>query len=216
MKKQAVRSIPRPRTGKIARLPHAIREQLNKRLLAGEKTVSILAWLDGLPEVAAVLLGHFRGAMISVENLRQWRAGGYRDWLASQQPRAPRTASDTVPRKPAMAEITEWAFDTFSLDAGAGWQSARCAALAHACTEIDRLAGLMPRAKALGLVLHCYRGLRLCKMGSRVYTLPLSRSTLDRADALWQAADHKTPAVFLPPRRRIAGKAGAKGASADA
>src|SRR5438094_278684 len=42
------------RTGKIARLPHTIREQLNRRLQDGELGKPILQWLNSLPEVKAL------------------------------------------------------------------------------------------------------------------------------------------------------------------
>src|SRR2546426_6645743 len=38
------------RTGKIARLPHPTREQLNRRLEASENYEPILNWLNALPE----------------------------------------------------------------------------------------------------------------------------------------------------------------------
>ena len=38
------------RTGKIARLPKEIREQLNRRLEDGETGVEVSTWLNGLPE----------------------------------------------------------------------------------------------------------------------------------------------------------------------
>jgi hypothetical protein len=39
------------RNGKIARLPRDIREELNRHLQKGEQGVSLLAWLNGLPQV---------------------------------------------------------------------------------------------------------------------------------------------------------------------
>lgn len=39
------------RTGKIARLPVAIREEVNRRLLDGEPASKILPWLNGLPDL---------------------------------------------------------------------------------------------------------------------------------------------------------------------
>src|SRR2546429_5688664 len=41
----------RTRTGKIARLPHAIREQLNLRIQDNQRGKSLLQWLNDLPEV---------------------------------------------------------------------------------------------------------------------------------------------------------------------
>src|SRR5258708_34176806 len=73
------------RTGKIARLPHQIREQLNPRLRDGHKAKSILPWLNPLPEVQSVLQAEFDGRPITPGNLTEWKKGGDREWHASQQ-----------------------------------------------------------------------------------------------------------------------------------
>jgi len=43
--------------GKIGRLPKAIQEQVNRRLDNGEKGWPLVAWLNSLPEVSAVMAG---------------------------------------------------------------------------------------------------------------------------------------------------------------
>jgi hypothetical protein len=73
------------RTGKIARLPHAIRDRLNQRLQDGEKARSLVAWLNSSPEVQAILAADFGAKPIRPQNLSEWRHGGYRDWLHHQQ-----------------------------------------------------------------------------------------------------------------------------------
>jgi hypothetical protein len=73
------------RNGKIARLPHGIREELNERLHDGEDGSGLLDWLNGLPEVAEVLKTQFAGNPISKQNLSEWRLGGYREWAAKQE-----------------------------------------------------------------------------------------------------------------------------------
>ncbi len=50
------------RKGKIARLPHCIREQLNQRLQDG----------------------HFENNPINAVNLTEWRQGGFREWQQQQ------------------------------------------------------------------------------------------------------------------------------------
>ena len=75
----------RARTGKIARLPHAVREALNERLHNGLPAVEILAWLNELAEVREALAKYFNGAAISEANLAQWRHGGYVGWLEHQR-----------------------------------------------------------------------------------------------------------------------------------
>ncbi len=72
------------RTGKIARLPQTIRDQLNRRLEDGGQGKTLAAWLNSLPEVRAVLKEHFGGRNISEQNLSEWKQGGYRDWQLRQ------------------------------------------------------------------------------------------------------------------------------------
>ena len=73
------------RTGKIARLPKTIRDELNQRLENGETGGSLADWLNGLPEVQAIMKAHFAGAEIREQNLSEWRKGGYLEWLRHQQ-----------------------------------------------------------------------------------------------------------------------------------
>jgi len=68
------------RRGKIARLPQAVREELNRRLQDGEKGEALLAWLNGHPEVKPVLQEHFGGHLMTPNNLSEWRRGGFQDW----------------------------------------------------------------------------------------------------------------------------------------
>jgi hypothetical protein len=73
------------RTGKIARLPRAVREQLNRRLRDGEQGKRLVAWLKSLPEVQSVLAAEFSGRTLSEQNLSEWKQGGYREWLVHQE-----------------------------------------------------------------------------------------------------------------------------------
>ena len=68
------------RTGKIARIPNKIRTALNERLDNGEEAKSILAWLNDMPQADDVLRDHFKGALITEQNLSEWRQGGFREW----------------------------------------------------------------------------------------------------------------------------------------
>lgn len=68
------------RRGKIARLPKEIREELNRRLENGEQGARLVEWLNGLPEVKAILEKDFEGQAINEPNLTQWRNGGFLDW----------------------------------------------------------------------------------------------------------------------------------------
>ena len=69
------------RVGKIARLPLAIRDELNARLLEGESGTKILPWLNSLEVVKKVLGEDFEGLAVNDANLSDWRHGGYQDWL---------------------------------------------------------------------------------------------------------------------------------------
>jgi len=73
------------RNGKIARLPLAVRQELNRRLDEGEQGKKLVAWLNSLPEVQAVVAAEFGGKPIREQNLSEWKQGGYRDWLAKQE-----------------------------------------------------------------------------------------------------------------------------------
>lgn len=73
------------RQGKISRLPHALREQVNLRILDGEPAAKILAWLNAKPEAAAVWRQHFSGEAATEQNLSNWRQAGYAEWLARRE-----------------------------------------------------------------------------------------------------------------------------------
>lgn len=73
------------RNGKIARLPREIRDELNRRLHSGGQGGPLLAWLNALPEVAAVMAREFGGNPVSKQNLCEWRAGGFAEWQARQE-----------------------------------------------------------------------------------------------------------------------------------
>lgn len=73
------------RTGKIARMPASIREEINRRLHDGQPARVILAWLHSQPEALRVLEEHFGEEPVSPQNLSEWRAGGYRDWLSRRE-----------------------------------------------------------------------------------------------------------------------------------
>ena len=73
------------RQGKVARLPHSIREDLNRRIQNGEDGKTLVAWLNSLPDTQAILKARFDGQPVSEMNLSRWRAGGYRDWEKKQE-----------------------------------------------------------------------------------------------------------------------------------
>jgi len=73
------------RRGKIARLPKAVRDELNTRLQNGEMGSALIEWLNGLPEVKEVLKAQFEGRPVNDQNLSDWRHGGYADWEVRQE-----------------------------------------------------------------------------------------------------------------------------------
>ena len=72
------------RTGKIARLPRPIRQELNSRLECAEPGQKLLDWLNALPEVQQLLQEEFGGGAITKQNLSHWRQNGFQDWLARE------------------------------------------------------------------------------------------------------------------------------------
>ena len=73
------------RTGKIARLPRHIRDQLNRRLDDGEQGARLVRWLNKLDAVRDLLLEDFGGRPITEQNLSDWRQGGFLEWQQHQQ-----------------------------------------------------------------------------------------------------------------------------------
>lgn len=75
----------RPRVGKIARLPRAVRERLNQRLDQGCGGEELLPWLNGLKETKQLLKHDFDNRPISKQNLSDWRKGGYAEWCLRRE-----------------------------------------------------------------------------------------------------------------------------------
>jgi len=73
------------RNGKIAALPLAIRNEVNRRLDDAELTSEILAWLNAEPDVRAVLEKRWSGQIIKPGSLTEWCRGGYQDHLRRQE-----------------------------------------------------------------------------------------------------------------------------------
>ena len=58
---------------------------MNRRLDEGEPGKKLVAWLNSLPEVQAIVTAEFGGKPIREQNLSEWKQGGYRDWVAQQE-----------------------------------------------------------------------------------------------------------------------------------
>jgi hypothetical protein len=90
----------RARTGKIARLPGAIRHELNRRLHNGALGRELVPWLNTLPEVQRVLNERFAGRPITEDNISAWRGGGFQEWLLQEERRVRlRDLSDQCPER---------------------------------------------------------------------------------------------------------------------
>ncbi|HWB03781.1 MAG TPA: hypothetical protein VG796_12210 [Verrucomicrobiales bacterium] len=73
------------RIGKIGRLDVSIRNEVNERLADGEPGKSIVAWLNGHPDVQEMLALYFDGKPITEQSLSEWRKRGYQDWQRHQE-----------------------------------------------------------------------------------------------------------------------------------
>ncbi len=73
------------RTGKIARLPRLIRNELNQRLDDGVEGKKLVCWLNRMPEVRAVMKESFEGKPVTEQNLSEWKAGGFAEWMGRQE-----------------------------------------------------------------------------------------------------------------------------------
>ena len=74
-----------PSQSKIGRLPRPLQIELNRRLQRNESSTPILAWLNPLPEVQAILQTEFAGTPINKQNLSEWRATGLAKWETRQE-----------------------------------------------------------------------------------------------------------------------------------
>jgi len=90
------------RTGKIGRLPRAVRQQLNERLADGESAQVLVAWLNDCEEVRERLAQYYDGRPITEQNLSDWKQGGFQDWLRHQDARA--VARDFLDRAEELRE----------------------------------------------------------------------------------------------------------------
>lgn len=75
------------RTGKIARLPRGIREEVNCRMEDGEPAGTLLKWLNGCPAAQRTLADYFDGRPITEQNLSEWKQRGFAEWQRHQQTR---------------------------------------------------------------------------------------------------------------------------------
>ncbi len=141
------------RTGKIARLPQAVRDEINRRLADGQKATTILEWINSQPEVGEILKADFKGLPVTDGNLAEWRAGGFKDWQIFHL-------------NPALAEPVFQAPEEI-VSAAHERSVARMAVLfaANLMEEIKRLPGLTESAERAAL----WKELRLGLTAIRTY-----------------------------------------------
>lgn len=121
-------------TGKIARLPKVIREELNRRLEDGQPSGEVLPWLNALPCVQKILRAQFAGVPINDNNLSNWRAHGYKRWLEKQE---------------TIANLNQLSEDASEISGAAHGRLARGAAAIAAAQILDFLKSI-PRNKRSG------------------------------------------------------------------
>lgn len=73
------------RQGKIARLPAALKSEVNRRLHDGEGAPQILPWLNSQPEAIRIWEAWFEGVPASPQNLSEWRLGGHKEWIRKRE-----------------------------------------------------------------------------------------------------------------------------------
>lgn len=115
-------------TGKITRLPQNIRDQLHQRLANGETADILLAWLNSLPEVKAILDSQFESQPITDKNLSEYRKRGFRRWEMRQS--AIEFSSEAGADEPAVGQAPSIPL----VDNLVHWISLRFAAAAHNST----------------------------------------------------------------------------------
>jgi hypothetical protein len=72
-------------TGKIGRLPKALRDQLGQLLEDNLPGSEILLWLNAQTETQEILQRYFEGRSITEQNLSDWRQSGHQHWLRRQE-----------------------------------------------------------------------------------------------------------------------------------
>jgi hypothetical protein len=106
---------------KIALLPEDVRQQVNRRLQAGENPAHVVAWLNALPDAQVASAAGSRDSTVQEEDVMVWQQGGYRDWQAHQE------AMAEVRRVVAEAKELSGAADGALTDNLAAWIAGRYA-----------------------------------------------------------------------------------------
>jgi hypothetical protein len=162
------------RTGKIARLPHPIRHQLNLRLQDNLPAKSILPWLNNLPEVKTLLAAQFNSRPITPQNLSEWKKGGFRDWLTRQD------ALQFVQNLENQADLEEPALKGNFTDKLTRWLALQYAAATRSVTATENPRARWNRLRELGAEISRLRRADFC---SQIIQLKRDRLALDQSNS---------------------------------
>jgi hypothetical protein len=192
------------RKGKIARLPRAIRQELNCRIEEGEEGKKSVAWLNAQPEVQAVVAAEFFGKPIREQNLSEWKRGGFRDWQAQQE------AMEVAARLGEHA--AEWKEEgrpplTETL---AFWMAARFAVATRRVAEAEGPEGWRLLHEMCGDLVELRRGdhsAERLRMEREQLEQDRKREQEKTEEELWAWAKENRDAIckgFMPPEERMA------------
>ena len=173
------------RKGKIARLPHAIRNDLNRRIRDNQTAAVILLWLNALPEVKNILAASFSGEPISDQNLSNWRAGGYQDWLKNE---------DRMEQIRALSELSAdmaAASGTTTADTACEIAGGRILEVLESLPQ-DDLAKILPALTALR---NAQTGKILAEAARQRAGVSAEALELDRKKWAWRAAEMMLDAI---------------------
>ena len=129
--------------GKIGRLPEAIREEVNVRLWRGETGRALVEWLNGLPEVRAILAAEFGGKPVREQNVSEWRRGGHQRWLRLQEAYTmmERIGKDVealngLAKEPVTATLATWVTAQYVVAAKSGDQAVAWNQMREFCHDV--------------------------------------------------------------------------------
>lgn len=165
------------RTGKIARLPKSIRDDLNLRLENGADGPELLAWLNALPEVQKVLGEKFGGKPITKHNLSDWRHGGYAEWADNRDGR--RQWQELIERGISLNEKRTTGNGT---DVTSHLDTFLIVELAQGFDELHKMKDSAQRWKVLQMI-------------SRVFARLRNDHYRDKRLRLWEIQEQKRPGV---------------------
>jgi hypothetical protein len=159
----------RSRTGKVARLPKPIRDEINRRLDNGADGPELLTWLNAQPEVQRVLAEKFGARPLTKHNLSDWRRGGYADWAATRDGRA--QWQDLIERG---CELDEKRTSRSGKDVTSYLSTFLVIELSQAIDELHKMKNSTQRWKVLQMI-------------SRVLARLQNEHTRDKRVRLWEA-----------------------------